>query len=195
MVTFTTSQLTNSQQNEIQYNIEKYLLTNQNYEVIIYSTYLFVDDELLSLLEKKNENSSPSSISTIPQIYLGFRIMWFHHIRNPLKRKSILNWSSELGLYGGTKIGYPGVVYIEGLEENCCEMVRRLKTLRWKAIVVRYVDKTLCENMDDIDNKRKFPKTFTEYGNDELNEVFKIFKDKGMETIFYEAVLKIQTEN
>lgn len=196
MVSFTTCELTNSQQNEIEYNIEKYLVSNENYEVIIYSTYLFVEDEIISIFDKMKTNSNNKfSINESPKVYIGFRIMWFHHIRNPLKRKSILNWSSELYLYGGTKIGYPGVVYIEGLEDNCCEMVRRLKTLRWKAIVVRYVDKRECENMEDVDKKRIFPKTFSEYGNDEMNEVYKIFKEKGMENIFNEAVLKIPSEN
>jgi hypothetical protein len=36
-------------------------------------------------------------------------IIWFHHIKNPYKRKVVVAWAQELGLGGASKPGYPGL--------------------------------------------------------------------------------------
>ncbi|KAJ3081946.1 RWD domain-containing protein 2B [Quaeritorhiza haematococci] len=68
-------------------------------------------------------------------------LIWSHHIMNIEKRKSILNWAAELGLYGFSKIGFPGYIYVEGRQKDCEEYVSRLKSLRWQALSVREEEK------------------------------------------------------
>ncbi len=38
---------------------------------------------------------------------IGLRLLWFHHIKNPQKKKDIVNWATELNLGGKCKPGYP----------------------------------------------------------------------------------------
>mmetsp|Transcript_5662 Transcript_5662/g.15859 ORF Transcript_5662/g.15859 Transcript_5662/m.15859 type:complete len:85 (-) Transcript_5662:698-952(-) len=62
----------------------------------------------------------------------GRRIIWFHHIKSVKKRKHIVEWAHELRLGGFSKPGFPGVVIVEGAEEDAAEYVARLKQLRWQ---------------------------------------------------------------
>jgi len=63
-------------------------------------------------------------------------ILW-HDASAASKRKDIVQWSSELRLWGLSKPGYPGVVVVEGVEEQVDEFVHRIKQLQWKALQVR----------------------------------------------------------
>jgi hypothetical protein len=45
-------------------------------------------------------------------------VLWFHHIKNLNKRKSILGWATELRIRGFCKPGCPGIVICEGLEDD-----------------------------------------------------------------------------
>lgn len=47
------------------------------------------------------------------RLVLSRRCVWFHHIKNLNKRKSIVTWGGELGLGGYSKPGFPGVVLVE----------------------------------------------------------------------------------
>jgi len=48
-----------------------------------------------------------------------------------------VQWSTELRLWGLSKPGYPGVIVVEGVEEQVDEFVHRIKQLQWKALQVR----------------------------------------------------------
>lgn len=50
------------------------------------------------------------------QLVLSRRCVWFHHIKNLEKRKSIVQWGRELFLGGWSKPGFPGIVLVE----VCC---------------------------------------------------------------------------
>ena len=71
---------------------------------------------------------------------LARRLIWFHHIKAPSKRRDAVAWARELRLGGFSKPGYPGVVVVEGRREDCEEYVIRLKSLSWKAMSVRLAE-------------------------------------------------------
>lgn len=48
-----------------------------------------------------------------------------------------MQWSTELRLWGLSKPGYPGVIVVEGVEDQVDEFVHRIKQLQWKALQVR----------------------------------------------------------
>lgn len=79
----------------------------------------------------------PSSLPSTGPIKLKCTLIWSHHLLATSKRKDIVSWSSELNLYGISKPGYPGVIVIEGSEENVDEFVWRIKQLQWKALQIR----------------------------------------------------------
>ena len=70
---------------------------------------------------------------------LARRLIWFHHIKAPSKRRDAVAWARELRLGGFSKPGYPGVVVVEE-GEDCEEYVARLKSLSWKAMSVRLAE-------------------------------------------------------
>eukprot|EP01135_Chromosphaera_perkinsii_P007572 Nk52_evm28s914 gene=Nk52_evmTU28s914 len=77
---------------------------------------------------------------------LAVCLFWMHHIKSTTKRKNIIAWSNELSLRGYSKPGYPGIVVVEGENEDVSEYIRRLKALKWKAIAVR------CHQLFEIES-------------------------------------------
>ncbi|KAG1783412.1 hypothetical protein EV702DRAFT_1191837 [Suillus placidus] len=41
-----------------------------------------------------------------------------HHLVSPTKRRSLQRWSSELSISGFAKVGYTGIIYAQGSQEN-----------------------------------------------------------------------------
>ncbi|CAD7963759.1 unnamed protein product [Amoebophrya sp. A120] len=105
---------------------------------------------------------------------LGRRLMYSHHIRAPGKRRAIIECARQLNLSGFSKIGYPGVVLIEGEEDACDAYVNAIQRLRWKYFAVR--GEEIVEADDEclatgtINSLRKLPLgLFHEFGPDEMN--------------------------
>ncbi|KAG2116166.1 hypothetical protein DEU56DRAFT_173236 [Suillus clintonianus] len=63
-----------------------------------------------------------------------------HHLVSPTKRRSLQRWSSELSISGFAKVGYPGVIYAQGAQENVEEFVANIKSMQWLALRVRFVE-------------------------------------------------------
>ena len=80
--------------------------------------------------------AKPATTRPIEQV-LGRRCLFMHHIIADGKRRACLEWAVHFGLCGASKIGWPGVVVVEGPEEGCKNYVSALQRLRWKQCVVR----------------------------------------------------------
>lgn len=78
-----------------------------------------------------------------------------HHLISPNKRRSLQQWTSSLQLSGFAKVGYPGVIYVEGERENIEEFVDNVKAMQWLALKVRFVE-PLGERLSDIGRKRRW---------------------------------------
>jgi len=74
---------------------------------------------------------------TLNNKVLGRRVIYFHHIIADSKRQAVMQWAVQLRLGGFAKIGWPGVVVVEGPEACCREFVRCLQRLRWQQMAVR----------------------------------------------------------
>lgn len=81
-----------------------------------------------------NRNSNTSTQITEPEICYW---IFSHHIRNPKKRKVIVDWSRELGLTGCCLPGKPGIIVVEGPEDKVEEYWKRIRVLTWKRIQVK----------------------------------------------------------
>ncbi|CAM9419995.1 unnamed protein product [Phaeothamnion confervicola] len=80
--------------------------------------------------------SSPSATQP-SSFWLGRRLIYFHHIICPAKRAAIRGAAAALRLGGYCKIGWPGIIIIEGAEDDCRQFVAHLQRFRWKHMVVR----------------------------------------------------------
>ncbi|CAJ1360341.1 unnamed protein product [Effrenium voratum] len=121
---------------------------------------------------------------------LGRRAMFSHHIIAPSKRQAIKQWAMQLDLGGLAKVGWPGVIIVEGDERNVAAYVDALSRLRWKHFVVR------GEQMIDaapgvcLDSLRVLPTPLREYPPDAMSEFSAHCRNLGVEELFL-AALKI----
>ncbi|OII75003.1 uncharacterized protein cubi_03113 [Cryptosporidium ubiquitum] len=132
-----------------------------------------------------------SASETLGMIKWGQRACYSHHIRSKIKRRLILEWAKELCLGGYCKIGYPGIIIVEGPEDCCLEYIRRLQRLRWKHFVVRGeiikdipVDQNFIVNSETINSMRTLPNTMTELPADSMKILARICEDLGIKDLF-----------
>ncbi|KZT43837.1 hypothetical protein SISSUDRAFT_1057371 [Sistotremastrum suecicum HHB10207 ss-3] len=63
-----------------------------------------------------------------------------HHLISTKKRRSLQQWSSSLHLMGFAKVGYPGLIYCEGLQDDVEEFVANVKSMQWLALHNRFME-------------------------------------------------------
>jgi hypothetical protein len=126
---------------------------------------------------------------------LGRRILFSHHIIADSKRSAVVNWAVELGLGGFSKIGWPGLILIEGEEENCKLYVQSLQRLRWKMLVVRGEQQESGRPGQTLDDLRVIRNNrFIEFGTNQMSEFAQACRDHGLEDLFF-AALKMKPKS
>ncbi|KAL7566877.1 hypothetical protein ACA910_021367 [Epithemia clementina (nom. ined.)] len=84
---------------------------------------------------KNNNDSSSNNGPTI--VVLGRRLIYSHHIISKQKRKDLQDLAQQYQLTGYVKIGWPGLILIEGQEEDCCQFYDNIRQWAWQYLVVR----------------------------------------------------------
>lgn len=84
------------------------------------NSHRYINKSTSTAVAAKREPASPQSKQVFSRIWI-----YSHHIYNKIKRKSILEWSKELGLSGFCMPGKPGVVCVEGPQAACEEFWSR----------------------------------------------------------------------
>ncbi|OCH92978.1 hypothetical protein OBBRIDRAFT_790700 [Obba rivulosa] len=92
--------------------------------------------------ETSSSTSPPPCTQAPPPIASAHyhALLTSHHLISPNKRRSLRQWSSALSLTGFAKVGYPGVIYCEGVQEHVEEFVTSVKAMQWLALRVRFVE-------------------------------------------------------
>ncbi|KAH8876436.1 RWD domain-containing protein [Schistosoma japonicum] len=110
-------------------------------EPILVACIDWLQNELTNKALVTDESLATLSANSILNNDTNERIicLWIisHHIRSPVKRRLILEWSKELKLTGCCMPGRPGLVIVEGGEIEAGEYWRRLRNLQWKHIQLR----------------------------------------------------------
>ncbi|PIL31287.1 hypothetical protein GSI_05985 [Ganoderma sinense ZZ0214-1] len=82
-----------------------------------------------------------SSSASTSRSSLRYHVLFVsHHLKSPQKRRSLSQWSHELSLVGLAKVGYPGVIYCEGAQEDVEDFVGRVRSMQWLALRLRFVE-------------------------------------------------------
>jgi hypothetical protein len=98
--------------------------------------------------QDKNNTASPATVY--------HALLTSHHLISPTKRKNLQQWSSQLRISGFAKVGYPGCIYCEGIQEDVEEFVANIKNMQWLALRVRFVE-PLPETLKTCEvNKRQW---------------------------------------
>ncbi|KAG2360506.1 hypothetical protein BDR07DRAFT_1412297 [Suillus spraguei] len=104
-----------------------------------------------SILEQQSANP-------LPETAYYHALLTSHHLVSPTKRRSLQRWSSELSISGFAKVGYPGVIYAQGSQENIEEFVANVKSMQWLALRVRFVEPTDMANDEHHQGWSEFQK-------------------------------------
>ncbi|RLN95114.1 hypothetical protein BBJ28_00000120 [Nothophytophthora sp. Chile5] len=146
--------------------------------------------ELLSDVQthrrQDDEGEKAEAEAPQPRMILGRRAIYFHHIIASNKRRVVKEWASELQLGGFSKIGWPGIVIVEGAEANAQEYVRRLQHLRWKQMTVRGEQTQELTEGDSrgLDALRRLPRGFQEFPEDGMSSLAAGCRAAGLEELF-----------
>lgn len=98
-----------------------------------------------------NDKTTPQSTHVV----LGRRLIYSHHIISKVKRGNIHGLTSEFQLTGYMKIGWPGIILVEGLEDDCVAFYDSIRRWSWKFLVVRGEQQ---DQVRDVEANRKFAK-------------------------------------
>ena len=115
---------------------------------------------------------------------LGRRIIFSHHIIADSKRSAVRHVARDLGLGGISKIGWPGLILVEGEESACKLYVQAMQRLRWKQLTVRGEQQVKGDSGSTIDSMRLLEKAFVEFGTDEMSAFAEHCRNKGLESLF-----------
>jgi hypothetical protein len=122
------------------------------------------------------KNSSPSK----PAI-LGRRLIYSHHIISKIKRADMKDLASHYKLTGYIKIGWPGIVIIEGTEEDCQSFYDEIRPWQWQYLVVRGEQQETVPNGKSVDDLRRFQGFHEE---DNMAFVAQQCREVGLESLF-----------
>mmetsp|Transcript_28707 Transcript_28707/g.63791 ORF Transcript_28707/g.63791 Transcript_28707/m.63791 type:complete len:482 (+) Transcript_28707:76-1521(+) len=126
-------------------------------------------------------------------LVLGRRLIHSHHIIAPTKRKAIVELAQHYNLGGFSKIGWPGVVIIEGEENDCIAYVDDIRGMRWQHLVVRGEQHVAVGNRLELEEARALPAKMHEVG-DKMSIIAEHCKRAGLEELFLTS-MKIYKKN
>ncbi|CAH0477033.1 unnamed protein product [Peronospora belbahrii] len=154
--------------------------------------------EFLSQVQSVDDERDRDVVGVDPEntstpMVLGRRAIYFHHIIALTKRRVVKEWALELKLGGFCKIGWPGVIIVEGIEDNVQEYVRRLQHLRWKQMTVRGEQ---TEQTKDVNLRWLLPQGIQEFPENGMSDLAATCRAVGLEELFL-TTMKIygRTEN
>ncbi|KAJ8256690.1 hypothetical protein COCON_G00188420 [Conger conger] len=133
-------ELSRAQQARLHADMNAHLKENCCGEVCMLSAVEWIKDNAHLYITKNPAAQGLQRVSTETPPVEVFTRLWIysHHIYNKVKRKNILEWSSDLGLSGFCMPGKPGIVCVEGPQASCEEFWARVKVLTWKRIMIRH---------------------------------------------------------
>mmetsp|Transcript_17643 Transcript_17643/g.24532 ORF Transcript_17643/g.24532 Transcript_17643/m.24532 type:complete len:394 (+) Transcript_17643:421-1602(+) len=125
--------------------------------------------------------SSRSHEASKNNLTMGRRLIYSHHIIASSKRTVIRDLASHFHLTGRVKIGWPGIILIEGKEEDCLEFIDQIRPMSWQYLVVRGEQQEQVSNEANLEKKRKFDSF---YEMEDMSTLAKQCKEAGLEKLF-----------
>lgn len=129
---------------------------------------------------------------------LGRRLIYSHHIIAKKKRADIKTIAADYKLTGYMKIGWPGLLIIEGEEEDCNRFYDEIRPWSWQYLVIRGEQQEVVPTGKSMEPLRRFA-NFMEV--DDMSVVAEHCKEVGLEALFrtsmkkYEATTKEDDTN
>mmetsp|Transcript_4851 Transcript_4851/g.6865 ORF Transcript_4851/g.6865 Transcript_4851/m.6865 type:complete len:258 (+) Transcript_4851:5777-6550(+) len=145
--------------------------------------------------ERQFQHSLPQEAETLPLITekntrLARKIIYSHHIIADSKRAGLRELALAFQVSALVKIGWPGVIVLEGHESRVDAFVSYIQRWRWKKLIVRGEEFLSMEEGTNIDNLRALPCAFIEYGPHDMSILAQTCRDAGLEELFMRVFRK-----
>ncbi|KAK2582295.1 hypothetical protein KPH14_004636 [Odynerus spinipes] len=158
-----TALLDRTQQLLLNEALTNFLDENGNDESCIYSLISWLQDNIETYIknskinkEKHRENEKKKNEEDDKLIFARYWI-YSHHIYSKLKRRDISNLTKDLSLTGFCLAGKPGIICIEGTNENCEYFWQKIKVMNWHRILIKLIEDETLNSEKDINVMRKYP--------------------------------------
>lgn len=126
---------------------------------------------------------SNCAANTDESVILGRRLIYSHHIISNQKRKDIQDLAKHYNLSGFVKIGWPGLIVLEGLDEDCNHFYDTIRRWAWQYLVVRGEMQETCDSFELMEQShRRFHHGFKEV--DDMSIVANACREAGLEKLF-----------
>ncbi|KAI0977977.1 hypothetical protein GJ496_005001 [Pomphorhynchus laevis] len=117
------------------------------------------------------------------------RWIYSHHIRNPTKRRLIINKAHDFDLTGFSSPGKPGLICVEGDPDNIRNFWQIIRSLRWRKIQL------LLDENDINPMMNKFvEKQFVEGSHTNLGELRNFLKNELKRDDIFMLLFNLQNE-
>ena len=136
-----------------------------------------------SVAENVSKDTNRPTSCTESGLVLGRRLIHSHHIIAPTKRKAIVELAQHYNLGGFSKIGWPGIIIIEGEEKDCIAYVDDIRGMRWQHLVVRGEQHVTVHDRIELEEARALPAKMHEVG-DKMSIIAEHCKKAGLEELF-----------
>ena len=149
----------------------------------------WISVDFVDIVESSNHinTDDANEVETTPKcdngLVLGRRLIHSHHIIAQSKRKAVVELADQYNLGGYSKIGWPGVIVIEGEESDCMAYVDEIRSMRWQHLAVRGEEQLAVRDQDELEQARVLPNKMQELGDD-MSCIAERCKDAGLEELF-----------
>lgn len=153
--------------------------------------------EVLSVslsIAKKAAKHPTLEKSASTKFILDRKLIYSHQIIARSKRKSLKDLALMYKIGGYVKIGWPGIIIIEGLHSNCVGFVQEIKKIKWQYLNVRGEQQIDFESMMALEKGRAFPCEFAELEQDEMSTLASLCQNCGLANLF-KTCMKIYENN
>lgn len=151
-------------ENELKHKIYEYIDSDEvdKSSVYIYSIIIWLQENLMQMLNNssmstKSMNFDNHSMPTSSEPSIEMERLWIysHHLKSSTKRADILKLAHQLNLTGFSKPGKPGIICIEGENENSQEFWKCIRQWPWQRITLR-VTESKTKSKSKCDQFRRF---------------------------------------
>lgn len=149
------NQLNRQQEKSLNSDLSEHIKNNYQADVCLYTVISWLQENV-DIYTNKTVHDDKSEVDeearTVEYKFVRYWI-FSHHIYNKRKREDIVKKAKDLKLTGFSLPGKPGVICIEGMDSDCNEWWRDIKSMSWKKIGIR---KTELFEPSEQQNQQKF---------------------------------------
>ncbi|XP_009070757.1 PREDICTED: RWD domain-containing protein 2A [Acanthisitta chloris] len=143
------------QQSQLNTRLASHISSLDSGDLCVCEAVQWVKDNGLPYLDNSRISSECASKEVIVKETLHRMWIYSHHIYRQELRKKIFDCAKKLNLTGFCLAGKPGIICVEGHQENCEEFWRDIRYPNWRHISCKHVED--IETEGSIDNLRLFP--------------------------------------